>query len=174
VFLSKHPWETATYAAAGEGKPRLVRVRYGEALGGVEIVGTHFAMPFKAEVQARNAAWFIPYAAAISAPAIIMGDFNLTPWSYRLTRFSMDTGLKRMGTFRHSWPAPGTVKGFPFSVFLIDNAFVTDGIAVEAWSPGPRLGSDHRPIIARFTVETEDGGAATRSTKGKEAEAGGT
>jgi endonuclease/exonuclease/phosphatase (EEP) superfamily protein YafD len=156
VFLSKHPWEMATYAAAGEGRPRLVRVRYGEALGGVEIVGTHFAMPFKADVQARNAAWFTPYAAAIPAPAIIFGDFNLTPWSWPLTRFSMATGLKRMGTFRNSWPAPATVKGFPFSVFLIDNAFMTDGIALESWSPGPALGSDHRPIVGRFTVETRE------------------
>jgi endonuclease/exonuclease/phosphatase (EEP) superfamily protein YafD len=153
VFLSKHPWERATYAPAGEGKPRLVRVRFGEALGGVEIVGTHFAMPFKADVQARNAAWFTDYAAGIPAPAIIFGDFNLTPWSWQLVRFSMVTGLKRIGTFRNSWPAPGTVKGFPFSVFLIDNAFVTDGISLQDWSPGPRLGSDHRPIIARFMVE---------------------
>ncbi len=91
--------------------------------------------------------WLSQYINKIPGSKIIMGDFNHTPWSWRLTQFAHTSNLKRHGTFINSWPA---TKLFP--VLLIDHVFSSDDIANINTKTGPHLHSDHLPIISKVIV----------------------
>jgi endonuclease/exonuclease/phosphatase (EEP) superfamily protein YafD len=79
--------------------------------------------------------------------AIVVGDFNATPWSPPLRRLIERTGLAFgrdawRGTF-HAW-LPSWM-GIPIDLML-----ARGGWHVASRRPGPHFGSDHRPVIAEF------------------------
>jgi endonuclease/exonuclease/phosphatase (EEP) superfamily protein YafD len=37
-------------------------------------------------------------------PFVLAGDFNMTPWTDKLTGFTQATRLKRYSTFHFTWP----------------------------------------------------------------------
>lgn len=80
------------------------------------------------------------------------GDFNMSPWTEKLGRFERSSGLKRYNTFHLTWPmARGTPPLLP--LVAIDNVFASPQFARIAVAPGPRLGSDHRPIVADLALQ---------------------
>lgn len=83
---------------------------------------------------------------------IVLGDWNITPYSPFFSQLLRDTGLKNQTTTRYfppSWPA-----GFypPFQI-PIDYILHKGKIRLVEKRLGPSLGSDHRPVIAVFSFE---------------------
>ena len=72
------------------------------------------------------------------------GDFNLSPFSWKLNRLLLTGGLRRHLTWSFSWPAH---RGMPF--VLLDNVLSTSGFGARV---GPGLGSDQRPVIADLAL----------------------
>ncbi|UEM19785.1 endonuclease/exonuclease/phosphatase family protein [Skermanella mucosa] len=78
-------------------------------------------------------------------PVAVAGDFNTTPWSSEFRRFleasGLDVPLLRRGTFpsRLGWA------GLP-----IDHVLAGQGVRLRKIAPGPDVGSDHRPVVARL------------------------
>ncbi len=95
---------------------------------------------------------------------IVAGDFNATPWSLELRRFAEDAEVNIVPGFRPSWPARLSLPHVPFRVSLpqlpIDHVFVTAGMAVVEIRRGPKVGSDHLPIVAVIGCCTDHQGAA--------------
>jgi endonuclease/exonuclease/phosphatase (EEP) superfamily protein YafD len=112
-----------------------------------EFIGVYLAYPLHPRVQARHIKWLVKYVCSRSRPLIVIGDFNLTPFSAKLTKFAYATGLKRHATVLASWPAH---KFWP--AFLIDHVFSTRDFSSVKTTVGPYLGSDHRPIIADIGI----------------------
>jgi endonuclease/exonuclease/phosphatase (EEP) superfamily protein YafD len=113
----------------------------------VTVIGIHPLAPVN-EVDAtlRNdqLAWAADRARSRSGEAIIIGDFNATPWSHIFRTAFIDAGLFNALTGsgpEATWRA-GSVWQLP-----IDNAVHTDRLGVVSREVGPDLGSDHRPII---------------------------
>jgi endonuclease/exonuclease/phosphatase (EEP) superfamily protein YafD len=82
---------------------------------------------------------------AIEGPVLVVGDFNCTPWSGHFRDLLRDSGLRdsRKGFgVQASWPSPLLPLMIP-----IDHALVSDGVAVVDRRFGPRVGSDHLPLI---------------------------
>jgi endonuclease/exonuclease/phosphatase (EEP) superfamily protein YafD len=85
---------------------------------------------------------------------VLGGDFNSTPWSFQRQRDDRLLGLTRrdraVGTWPtgHSglwrWPAP-------FPLLPIDHIYAGPGWATTSVRRGPRLGSDHYPLIVTLT-----------------------
>jgi len=100
-----------------------------------EVAGVHFAWPFNPLDQAADTTALISYVRGRSAPLVVAGDFNLTPWSVKLQRVIRETELRRSNTFVATWPAKR-----PFAA--IDNIFVSPSFSVINLVAGPRLGSD--------------------------------
>jgi endonuclease/exonuclease/phosphatase (EEP) superfamily protein YafD len=113
------------------------------------VTGVHLAWPFQPEWQARQVESLIRRFAEAEGTQIIVGDFNLTPFSWRLNRLTAATGLRRHATFGASWPA------FPlFPFVLLDNLLSTPDVrsaGVSIASSG--YGSDHRPVTFDLALD---------------------
>jgi len=88
------------------------------------------------------------WAAGRDAPAVVIGDFNATPWSHAVRAMRMRSGLHDSLTGRGlqpTWPSGGGPLMIP-----IDHAHHSDGLVVVERSTGPPLGSAHRPLLVEF------------------------
>lgn len=113
----------------------------------VDLVGTHMARPFYPIQQETDFETLTSFVLSRTGPVIIAGDFNATPWTHKIKQFSAETGLARLNTFAPTWPARW--KTLPLLPLLpIDNIFVSPHLAKIDLSIGPRLDSDHLPVIA--------------------------
>jgi endonuclease/exonuclease/phosphatase (EEP) superfamily protein YafD len=112
-----------------------------------DIAGVHLAYPFNARDQATYMPTLIEFARNRERPLIVAGDFNLTPWSVKLQRFTRETGLQRYNTFMPTWPMN---RLWPF--VAIDNIFASAEFAPIKVETGPPVGSDHRPLIADIAL----------------------
>jgi endonuclease/exonuclease/phosphatase (EEP) superfamily protein YafD len=85
-------------------------------------------------------------------PTVIVGDFNMTPWSpvfnQILEKGNLHNSMSGMG-LQTSWPAWG-----PKPIRIpIDQALHTDDIEVTNRYRGPITGSDHRPIVVELRLK---------------------
>ncbi len=89
-------------------------------------------------------------AAPSDRPVIVVGDWNLSPWSPWYTRFMERTGLKDAAALTYGEPTRHP-RGYPGLYLLgvtIDHITVSPDIAVSSSDVGPDIGSDHRPVKA--------------------------
>ncbi|WP_432797949.1 endonuclease/exonuclease/phosphatase family protein [Poriferisphaera sp. WC338] len=91
------------------------------------------------------------WAIAQEHPAIIIGDFNATPFAYPMREIiypsdpdAPNLNLAQQGQgYRGSWPAP-----FPAPLRIpIDHALLTPDLAITHYALGNGVGSDHLPLI---------------------------
>jgi endonuclease/exonuclease/phosphatase (EEP) superfamily protein YafD len=84
---------------------------------------------------------------------VLVGDFNATPTSRRLTAFREQAGLQVAPAPTGTWPSP--LPG-PLRI-AIDNAFVGPELSVVSRKIGRANGSDHRPVIVEVARSTPSG-----------------
>ena len=133
-------------------------------VGGIElqVINTHLGLvPREQQVQVAELLgqrWM--GAEGFNSPAVLLGDFNATPFSqtYRmLTAVLRDAqdGLGRPPTA--TFPA-----GFP--ILRIDHVFLSDGIttlsATSPFDPKTRTASDHLPLVLELDVTAPAAGSA--------------
>ncbi len=113
------------------------------------IVLTHVMTPITPSTyEERNASLeMLTKEIAAQERTIVMGDFNLTPWSHFYQKFIQDSNLMNLRNFssglQMSW--------FGYGFYLpIDHMFVSRNIAPLEFKIGPDIGSDHRPAIAEL------------------------
>ncbi|ODR99179.1 hypothetical protein AUC68_03925 [Methyloceanibacter methanicus] len=117
----------------------------------VDLVGAHMARPFYPVQQKSDIETLTRFVRSRTGPVIVAGDFNATPWTHKLRRFSAETGLGRLNTYAPTWPARW--RAIPLLQLLpIDNVFVSQHLAKIDLSIGPRLESDHLPVIADIAL----------------------
>lgn len=155
LVLTKRTWIYGGGRGRSDSEPSMSWLVFDDGRGGTfRFVGLRTTYPMKSRQQARQYAWMSRQFAADrearpNEPLIISGDFNLTPWSWQLHAFARATGLKRHGTWATSWNAKSAIRPL---WFLIDNVLASPDVRAHDFSTGPRLGSDHLPIIARLTL----------------------
>ncbi len=148
AIFAKRPWVAAGYEPYTRNSPEVIWVEVDDRrLGRIRVVGVHLALPFRPQDQVRHIERLMALRAAHKGPMIIAGDFNMTPWSYRLQRFLARADLRRHATFLRSWPTDGQFLA-PFPAFLIDHVMTTPDIKSVSIRIGPNLGSDHLPVVA--------------------------
>jgi endonuclease/exonuclease/phosphatase (EEP) superfamily protein YafD len=113
------------------------------------LYAVHAPPPISGDMaEARNAKLtYIASKAAAQAQAtpVVIGDFNLTPWSPYFLRFITESGLRDVRTphrFDHTWPVifDNTTLGL-----AIDHSFAHPALPLIKRTIGPDLGSDHLP-----------------------------
>ena len=116
-----------------------------------ELAGVHLTRPFYPELQQQEIAALIAFVQSRDLPIVMAGDFNMSPWTEKLGRFERSSGLKRYNTSHLTWPMQeGGVAVLP--LVAIDNVFASPQFARIKAVAGPRLGSDHRPVIADLAL----------------------
>ncbi len=87
-------------------------------------------------------------------PALMAGDFNMTPFSPYFSDISRAGDLRSAAQGRglaFTWPSASYL---PLKVFSmqIDHCLISKEISVLSYELGPDLGSDHLPLIVEFAV----------------------
>jgi endonuclease/exonuclease/phosphatase (EEP) superfamily protein YafD len=94
------------------------------------------------------------FARKTDVPLIAMGDFNDAAWSWTSRLF------KHYGRYLDPRVGRGLYASFsaknPLIRCAIDQLFVTEDVAVVDFRLGPKVGSDHFPIIARIRIDPEE------------------
>jgi len=114
-----------------------------------EVIGIHNAWPTDADqpFQERRLAEVI--AEKPRDRLIVTGDFNSAPWSFQRRRWDHAFELIRRDRAIPTWPArgyPGESKiALPF--LPIDHVYAGPGWATVSVRRGPRLSSDHYPLV---------------------------
>ena len=146
AILSKRKWSSSGSIGSGRDRAPLAWVTFGKGSEAYTVAGTHLARP-PAERHIEQVETLAGWVRKRTAPVILAGDFNATPWSHALTHFRRRSGLRILSGVRPSWPA-----AFAFPVLPIDHVFITGGIENLGASIGPRIGSDHLPVIANLRL----------------------
>lgn len=127
----------------------LTRATFRNDRGVFTIIGVHDAWPTDPDqpYQERRLAEII--AATPKDRLIVTGDFNSTPWSFARRRWDALFGIPRRERGIASWPAHRYKRlrwlGLPF--LPIDHVYAGPYWATVAVKRGPRLTSDHYPLI---------------------------
>ncbi|HEX5998175.1 MAG TPA: endonuclease/exonuclease/phosphatase family protein [Hyphomicrobiaceae bacterium] len=152
AIFSRRAWAEAGHDYQSAQTPETIWVRFDDPeLGRLRVIGVHLSLPFRSGPQAHQIDRLIALARKAREPVILAGDFNMTPWSYRLQRLLATTGLRRHAMLLRSWPTDGQFR-LPLPVFLIDHVLTTQDITSVAIRTGPKIGSDHLPVIARMQL----------------------
>lgn len=121
---------------------------------GVALLAIHPLSPsseFRALQNDRQFLFATDWAAGQDGPAIVVGDFNATPWSYPFRRllFSADLSNSARGFgLDLSYPADGN----PLIRVPIDHLLFSEGLAVVDRRLGPAMGSDHFPLTVDMAL----------------------
>ncbi len=86
-----------------------------------------------------------------TAPVLLLGDLNITPWSPHFKHLLAESGLKDSSQGRGVQPTWPT--GHYLFMIPIDHCLHTDGITIADKQVGPYIGSDHYPVIVDFSLE---------------------
>lgn len=85
---------------------------------------------------------------------IVAGDFNSAPWSFTLRSLDRLIGVERRTRALASWPA-GRLSHYrwpaPFPFMPIDHVYAGSGWETVEIRRGPRLGSDHYPVVVTLS-----------------------
>lgn len=115
----------------------------------VVLYGAHLSWPLTPSKAARRAAQLSTLAAharAETVPVLVAGDFNLTPWSPYFAQFAERSGLVDCALglgWKATWPAQAAPPRI-----RIDHCFASRHWRVLRLEVGPKLGSDHLPVVA--------------------------
>jgi len=124
-----------------------------DAKGPFTVAGVHYVWPVPAGPQQQQSQRM---AAAIErfdkATTIVTGDFNSTPWSFTMKRQDKAFGLDRRTHALASWPSGkfSRLGNAPAPFLPIDQVYAGKAWRTVSITRGPALGSDHRPVIAKF------------------------
>jgi endonuclease/exonuclease/phosphatase (EEP) superfamily protein YafD len=155
VILSKHPIIAEGLVDRPRCPPRIsLMLRWARLdIDGTmfELAGVHLARPFYPTLEQQDVGSVVQFVRSRSLPLIVAGDFNMSPWTEKLARFEGATGLRRYNTLHPTWPMQW--HGIPLlPLVATDNVFASRQFAKIGAEAGPRLGSDHRPLIADLAL----------------------
>ncbi|MBP7649941.1 MAG: endonuclease/exonuclease/phosphatase family protein [Phenylobacterium sp.] len=152
IFSKLRPVDSGAPASpAGQPRPPIARGTYRNAGGEFVVLGVHYTWPTQGSLQqqqGRRLAWVLDHYP--KEAMILTGDFNSTPWSFSRRREDRLFGLERRTRALFSWPA-GEFSGrrikMPFPFLPIDHVYAGKTWKTVSVKRGPRLGSDHYPVI---------------------------
>jgi endonuclease/exonuclease/phosphatase (EEP) superfamily protein YafD len=135
--------------------------RFARKDGGFTVVGVHYTWPTQWERQQGQSRDTLYVLRDVDlSRAILVGDFNSTPWSFARRREDARLGLERRTRGLATWPARiyrGADRGepAPFPFLPIDHVYAGSDWRTVSVRRGARLGSDHYPVIAVLALEPQ-------------------
>jgi endonuclease/exonuclease/phosphatase (EEP) superfamily protein YafD len=157
AILSRWPLEAEHLQLPG-GITRMSRVSVDWQGTKLAVYGAHLRWPLtrkKAWARAAELRLLASRASAETGPVLIAGDFNLTPWSPYFDRFIEQSGLKDCA-LGQGWLATWPAQAPPLRI-RIDHCFASHHWQVQRVRVGPRLGSDHLPVIVDLSFQGASG-----------------
>ena len=124
-----------------------VNATYPSASGPFEVVTVHHDWPTSSR-HARQRDLLTDLVGRLPRERMILtGDFNSASWSAALRRTDAELDLIRRDRAMPTFPADRRGFRWPVPVLPIDHVYAGPGWATVKIERGPRLGSDHYPIV---------------------------
>ncbi len=153
ALFSRLPIKSATHIdSAPLGYPTIIAaVEVGDDV--LQVIATHPMIPVSSGFyKARNEqlADIAELLAERPGPKVLVGDLNLSQWDINHSRLEQQAGVKnaRRGFgIVPTWPT-----FMPFAMIPIDHVLVSKSITVTGLHSGPRIGSDHLPLVVTMKL----------------------
>ncbi|HBA82463.1 MAG TPA: hypothetical protein DCZ95_00060 [Verrucomicrobia bacterium] len=151
ALLSRRSWESAQVVYVGDAGVPSVTAQVMLDYKPVLLIGTHPLPPGGAEYSAYRNNQLERLAELIrkaDCPVLLIGDLNVSPWSYYFRKFLKESGLQNSSQGRGlfaSWPA----FAWPFRI-PIDQVLHSANIRILDKHIGRDVGSDHYPVVVDF------------------------
>ncbi len=127
------------------------QARFAGAKGEFDVFAIHYTWPIPAGPQQQQTRRLEAVLDTVDRDnAIIGGDFNSTPWSFSLRRYDQAFGMERRTRGQPTWPAAPITRyriNPPFPLLAIDQVYAGKAWKTVSVKRGPRLGSDHYPVV---------------------------
>jgi endonuclease/exonuclease/phosphatase (EEP) superfamily protein YafD len=155
AILSRFPLTLRSKGAGEDALPRHLAADFEFAGSTIALVAIHPTNPLRLSRAHRIPGEFEAVAALCRAAPedlILTGDCNAAGWSRYLQDLERDAKLSNDRRLRPSWPI-----WLPPPVRLpLDHIWVRGSISLQQAELGPRLGSDHLPLIAEIRCQMPD------------------
>ena len=162
AILSRLPIRSWSYHQGGWKPPKWDRLVLVQAeidspnLGRFEVIGTKLTHPYTGDLQQGQIERLIGKVRAFPLDrTILVGDFNLTPWSFALRRIDRTIGLERrtrgLATWPNRFPSPRHPLALPFAILPIDQVYAGSAWRTVAADRGPRTASDHYGVLVTLS-----------------------
>jgi len=87
-----------------------------------------------------------------NSAVVMIGDFNLTPWSPHFVDLLSLTGLRHVAEGSGMEPSWFALPAFPFGLVL-DHCLVSRNLRLNSFHYGPTVHSDHRVLTVELSTE---------------------
>jgi endonuclease/exonuclease/phosphatase (EEP) superfamily protein YafD len=128
---------------------------FGKGPRSYTIFGVHYTWPLPAGPQQDQSRRLAAALDRFDRKSVILaGDFNSTPWSFSLRRQDRRFGLIRRTHLLFSWPSSQFSRRrlkSPLPFLAIDHVYAGTTWRTVSVRRGPKLGSDHYPVVAVLT-----------------------
>ena len=158
AFFSRFPLTRAHIVYLGEAEVPSVEAEFSLAGKGVLFLGTHPvppASPFNLHLRNDQLRALARRLGTWTGPALLLGDLNTSPYSphFRdLIRTSRLRDTARGFLLQGTWPAAVPPLRIP-----LDHCLVSPEFHVSHRRVGPRVGSDHLPLIIELSLPQTGG-----------------
>ena len=153
LIMSKVKFNTAKRLALDHSKVKYTKLHFEDDL---ELYEIHALAPVSATLaKDRNTSLndlSLIIAQDKTLHKILLGDMNITPYSYAFTQLEKTSGLNN--SMRGFTQSSGTWPNFFLSIFRIpiDQLLSSNNIITLNKTIGPDLGSDHLPVITELLI----------------------
>lgn len=139
----------------GESEVPSVVAEIDTPQGTFTLIGTHALPPASAEntrLRDEHLSHIPETVRAAKSPVLLLGDLNATPWCSSFRQLVRESGLRDSSRGRGvqpTWPS-----FMPLLWIPIDHCLFGPGIQVTNKRVGPKIGSDHYPVVVDFVLES--------------------
>ena len=117
------------------------------------LFGVHLTSPvgkYRTDLRNKQLASLAEEIQKNNQPTVVVGDFNITPWSSYFEKFIQKARLR--DTRKGIGVYPTWLAQFPPLAIPIDHGLTSNGIKFGSFSLGSSFGSDHLPVILDFSI----------------------
>ena len=155
AFLSMHPWNSLEVVDTSDANPPLEFIfpRLGNQPAGFRLIATHPLPPFGSHLTSSRDRQLSTLAkrCRVNLASLLIGDFNLTPWSPRFHQVLKVGKLRDVslgcGISPTLAPLPTVMGGLK-----VDHVLADSRVTIEDFRLGSSAHSDHKRVIVDFRI----------------------
>lgn len=151
LIMSKMEPAARPDAPRVNGRRLIAHAAFRDGRGDFDVIVAHKSWPSRVARLARERAVLKSLLGPLPRTRLIIaGDFNSTPWSFALRDLDRLFGITRRTRALPTWPADRLSHyrfPAPFPFMPIDHVYAGPGWSTVSVRRGPRLGSDHYPVV---------------------------
>lgn len=156
ALFSKYPLVQGEIREVGEAEVPTVIAELEMPDGRLTVIATHPVPPVSREnTRLRNDQLerLSEVARQANSAVLLLGDLNATPWCSEFPRLLAASGLRDSSQGRGvlaTWPTY-----LPVLLIPLDQCLYSAGLHVTRKALGPKVGSDHYPLVVDFALVAE-------------------